>query len=531
MGIPSYYKKLVNSIPQLVSKNHPDSFIHWMWMDFNCLIYHCLHSKKLEDYPINGSFHEKEEWEDKLLDAVSKYTLKVIDKVKPINGVKICVDGVVPMAKMRQQRLRRFKSAWLKEQTGEVSWDSNAITPGTEFMDKLEKKLQILSQKYKYITYSSSNEPGEGEHKIMSDWRSRKYNGNFAVYGLDADLIVLSLLGRELGEMKNSVWLFREEINNGSVEYDALGEEIFEWFSIHTLSDYLSGSFIEEHKSEFIKMYCCIMSILGNDFLPSSLGLKIRDDGHSELIEKLKQQITNGIYILHDNVIQKNALMEFFKSLMITEGGSIYHYVNKKCMIARNLGIETLKKEDGLNIKVGDNNYPLLHIEEETLIDKKNRKIIDNWQLVYGKWFYGFNNTDIMKNKVCHDYLYGIQWIWNYYTGKDKVCFNWYYSYSLPPLWEWLYEYLHNNNLPELQTTNIITASDILPIEQLSLVLPLQSWGLIKNDKYKNLPFYMPQYFPKEFNFETIGKRFFWECEANIPIPGILEIKKCIEMH
>jgi hypothetical protein len=41
----------------------------------------------------------------------------------------------------------------------------------------------------------------------------------------------------------------------------------------------------------------------------------------------------------------------------------------------------------------------------------------------------------------------------------------------------------------------------------------------------------MPQYFPKDFSFETIGKRFFWECEANIPIPGILEIKKCIEQN
>jgi 5'-3' exonuclease len=271
------------------------------------------------------------------------------------------------------------------------------------------------------------------------------------------------------------------------------------------------------------------MSILGNDFLPSSLGLKIRDDGHAELIEILKRQMHNKVSILKENTIQQRGLIEFFKSLTESESRSIYHYVNKKCMIARNLGFETLKKEDGFDIKVGDNNYPLAHIEEEILINKQHKKLVDNWEVIYSKWFNGFSDIRVTKDKTCNDYLYGIQWIWNYYTGKESVCFNWYYPYSLPPLWEWLYTYLKTHSLPVLDKINIIGASDILPIEQLSLVLPIQSWGLIKNDKYKNIPFYMPQYFPKSFSFETIGKRFFWECEANIPIPGILEIKKCIE--
>jgi hypothetical protein len=34
--------------------------------------------------------------------------------------------------------------------------------------------------------------------------------------------------------------------------------------------------------------------------------------------------------------------------------------------------------------------------------------------------------------------------------------------------------------------------------------------------------------FPTEFGFESVGKRWFWECEADIPIPSILEVKKIL---
>ena len=56
------------------------------------------------------------------------------------------------------------------------------------------------------------------------------------------------------------------------------------------------------------------------------------------------------------------------------------------------------------------------------------------------------------------------------------------------------------------------------PKEQLALVLPLSSWGLLLKSEFRALPTAMPQYWPRGFALETLGKRFGWECEPMIPM-------------
>jgi 5'-3' exoribonuclease 1 len=139
MGIPSYYKRLIDRYPKLVQKDIKQLRSDVLLMDFNCLIYQCVRDASLPVY----TAATKDEWEKALIEAVKKYTVKVWETAGRPAKVLIAVDGVVPMAKIRQQRLRRFKSRWLAAaEMGagvrkEESWDTNAITPGTEFMEKL----------------------------------------------------------------------------------------------------------------------------------------------------------------------------------------------------------------------------------------------------------------------------------------------------------------------------------------------------------------------------------------------------------
>jgi hypothetical protein len=58
----------------------------------------------------------------------------------------------------------------------------------------------------------------------------------------------------------------------------------------------------------------------------------------------------------------------------------------------------------------------------------------------------------------------------------------------------------------------------IEPEQQLVLVLPLHSYNLIQNPKYKDFPTRFPQFFPTKFKVHSLGKKWIYECESDIPI-------------
>ena len=76
--------------------------------------------------------------------------------------------------------------------------------------------------------------------------------------------------------------------------------------------------------------------------------------------------------------------------------------------------------------------------------------------------------------------------------------------------------------------TVYVRGTDIRPVEQLAVVLPLESWGLLPPCAERSVPLLAPYWFPSSFSFHSVGKRFFWECEAMIPIPSILEVKRVL---
>jgi 5'-3' exonuclease len=476
MGIPSYYKKLIHTVPGLVSSHaHP---VAWLFMDFNCLIYHCIPAID----PLLFT-------ETALIAEVVRYTKEVVKEVAPQTGVYIAIDGVVPMAKMRQQRLRRFKSVFEKMHSTEttdtvpISWDKNAITPGTAFMKNLAIALQQVCDEKGWIL-SSADKPGEGEGKVVAQWRTGAYKGcDIAVYGMDADLIVLSLLGQYQNQL-GAVWLFREQ------------EGGFEWFSIDSLKMFL----LQGRDPSFVLTYCFAMSVLGNDFLPSSLGLKMRDGGHDELLRCLTTPLLDGYEILEEH------LYELFRTLAAFEPQRIAKYIKAKQQMANRC------EEKGL----GENNWPLSCIEEGLI---GPAYAANYWKLIDGE-----------PGKICYEYMRGIRWIWSYYTGQP-ICFNWFYPYSLPPLWSTLITERTHQKALSMQEDILVRAEDIRTQEQLALVLPLESWSLIPDCMEKKLPMLAPQFFPSSFDFEAVGKRMWWECEPLIPIPTVLELKALVSSY
>jgi len=565
MGIPSYYRQLLQDVPELVIKQHPTDALSWLFMDYNGLIYHCL---QRADVPVYSE-ENREEWETAFLEIVVSSTLWMIRQVAPTVGVFLAMDGVVPMAKMRQQRLRRFTSVWLRTQEEAQSekaaqanrWDTNALTPGTVFMTRLRQRLERMIQEHGSNWHlSSSDEPGEGEHKILSAWRTGAYQGSVAVYGLDADLIVLSLLGMETAGL-SKVWLFREEqlvgakptppshgagtgshsshgAGTGSQERGVLVENAraspreggvgarsastgvlgalcaptMEWFSVHALRSWLIREVAPASHRTFLLSYIMAMSFLGNDFLPRSIGLTLRQEGHSVLMDALHLLLSQGTFLVCPSTLelQEDGLSRLLRVFASQEETHIAHALFQKQRQARYVGA----------VPLGDKDWPLTQNEEVFLLRGKDT-LIPGWQELYRTTFFPGQE----RSRICSEYLYGIQWNWAYYTGRyDEVCFNWYYPFTLPPLWSWLCE----ERCPVFPGTVQVRVTDIRPVEQLAAVLPLESWGLIPPCPERSLPLLAPYWFPSSFSFHSVGKRFFWECEAMIPIPSIMEMKRLL---
>ena len=85
--------------------------IDYFLIDANCLI-HPMCFKILAE---NADFTNQDILEDKMINKVLEYIQELIDYVKPTQGVFLAIDGVAPVAKMKQQKSRRFKSVHDKE--------------------------------------------------------------------------------------------------------------------------------------------------------------------------------------------------------------------------------------------------------------------------------------------------------------------------------------------------------------------------------------------------------------------------------
>ncbi len=492
-----------------------------LWVDFNCMIYHCL--RRPGANPYSGE-ETRIEWENHLIQDVCKYLKKIVSLVEPTKQVYVAVDGVVPMAKMRQQRLRRFKSQWVAKEEIRIGkseegprWDTNAITPGTAFMERLGQSLkECKSPGLKWVV-SGADEPGEGEHKVIQHIRSLTTDReSHVLYGLDADLIVLSLL-----QPIKEFWLFREAIECGEVKYSSDKEEEYRYFSIHNLRNYLTN----EKDEDYLLDYCMAMSLVGNDFLPHGLSLKLKDGGYDILLKILDTiRPTTGSFIQKTNSEHGRhyswniqALLEIFKWLSTFETSWIQQHCNSKV----GQRFQQARGSSPKEIAVDEwNKTPLRVCEELALVksigrsnyDKCAVELLENWnELYYERWI----RTE-HRETICAEYCIGLDWILQYYTG-GPINWEWHFPWFLPPLWEDIYRFITNCNgcVPRAQTEKGI---QVQPQEQLALVLPLSSWWLIRQNSLRSLPRKAPAFWPTKFELFTAGRKLLWECEAQIPL-------------
>ncbi len=535
--------------------------IDWFLIDANCLIHPVCFKVVAE----NPDLKDNEKLENKMMNAVLDYLDKIIKYVNPKKGVYLAIDGVAPVAKIKQQRSRRFKSIadkalWdriKKKHSQPLSnyWNNNAVTPGTVFMEKLHNKIiDWCGKSTTKVIYSSCFTPAEGEHKLLQfirDNQKNNINYSYVIYGLDADLIFLAL-----STESNSIYLLREanEINkNESKEVlNYVSIKIMKDSIVNTMSKYLieaadgllNADKIDEKTNEtdkpvdkfklygfdlmdpvrLVNDFIFMCYFLGNDFLPHIPSLDIHQDGIESLIISWSETMNEMVldtgkvaYLLNPKSdlqgktlkkVNSDFLNRFIGKLALTEEGVLRENFAKGRKRMRCDGSpyeQEIFRIENLQFKIED---PIELGSDDP----------DKWRLRYYKYYWDVEPDEIeeFSQKLVTHYLIGVKWVTQYYFDKCPS-WEWYYPFEQPPFISDIAKYLDKININKMKWD---LGKPLKPFMQLLAVLPPQSNYLLPENLRKlvlNPKSSIAFMYPTEFEQDFINKKKHWMAVPRLP--------------
>lgn len=337
----------------------------------NGIIHNCTHDN-------DASATKARLSEEEMFIKIFNYIEHLFGKIKPQKMFFMAIDGVAPRAKMNQQRSRRFRTALDAESARnkalaeglelpkEAPFDSNCITPGTEFMARLTQQLKYFIAKKVTedldwqgceIVLSGHEVPGEGEHKIMEYIRQAKsqpgYDPNVrhCLYGLDADLIMLGLLSHD-----PHFCLLREEVTFGRQKAKSQELEHQNFFLMHLciVREYLELEFQELKDprisagvpfdmERIIDDFILMAFFVGNDFLPNLPHLHINEGALALMFNVYKKVLPKaGGYINDGGVIDLRRL----EMLLVELGDVEFRHFEHENQDASWLKDKSIQRED-----------------------------------------------------------------------------------------------------------------------------------------------------------------------------------------
>ncbi len=573
MGIPSYFMHIVRKYRNIVIPLDKIGYtkIDNLYMDCNGFVYNACKELEEDGACIDVSnYKNNESFETKLIDLTCVRISELILSLNPSGKVMIAFDGVPPMAKIKQQRTRRCMASMDRlnqsDNTGNNKqtkpnmkfWNTSAITPGTKFMNKLDHTVNEKfnnssnngnSKNVKQIIISGSDISGEGEHKIFEYIRDNaEYHktGSTVIYGMDVDLIMLSLNHIQFTE---KLFLFREtpefikQIDNTLCpstlylfDIQALGEKIKKELSNNSNSNNKNNISIDRIiNDDVLYDYIFMCFMLGNDFLPHFPALNIRTDGISRLISAYN--ILFGT-LISENTLTVNKVINWSNVKRFIE----YLAAHEHEYILEEYDLRDRAHRNAMHVKgrslANDRlNIPLKNREIENYINPRT----NCWENRYYSSLFGVMNSYTDVTAVCINYLEGLEWVMSYYS-TGCVNWEWVYKYNYPPLLKDLAYHTieptdatnnnnnNNNNIKYrfIEHKEKTTLTTLTPLTQLSYVLPLDSLFLLPCDIKDRLLKTHPEWYTEHFKYHWSFCKFLWEAHPLLPEINMDELKRIV---
>jgi 5'-3' exonuclease len=503
MGIPSYFSKVVKAYRHILKDLKYLSHVNNLYMDCNSLIYDAVKNNPTYDKGKSA------EYEKELIRMVCSKIDYYVSVLNPKTRVFIAFDGVAPVAKLSQQRDRRYKSWYTAQIQRDIegagykeAWNTSAITPGTNFMRKLNEEVveyfgkkmrdmcemrnnsKSVEKPLEYII-SSSSEPGEGEHKIFDYMRKYPEYHNSPdtvtlVYGLDADLIMLTL--NHLHITKN-LYLFRETpefIKSVDSTLDANKDYLLDIPELAaSIIKYIhSDGVVDEKEGELTKLkggydkdtnritdYIFMCFLLGNDFMPHFPALNIRTVGIDILLNVYRETLgkTNKYLTEGNKIVWKN-VHEFIEHIAKQEDTLLTEEHKKRDKFARRFGDNTNNMRDN-RFERNAFNRELNQNQNQNQNHKNEKKVLHDTEDVLGEGANIKQMDDLlmlpMKERSVEKYInpYSKDWEYRYYKAlfdieitderRKQICVNylegleWTFQYYMAGCidWKWCYNY------------------------------------------------------------------------------------------
>lgn len=537
MGIPSYFSHIVKNYPAIIKKYNKSLLrVDNLYLDCNSVIYDAYNKMKFDSLTESVAIS--------IIRTVISKIEYYINTISPSKTVIIAFDGVAPVAKLEQQRTRRYKSGYqnkisraLFKKEKDDPWNTTAITPGTKFMAELNAMVgdhfgnqnAPSLMKVENIVVSGSNKAGEGEHKLFDYIRKnpeKHANEVTVIYGLDADLIMLSINHLPICEQ---IYLFRETPQfigsiDSNLEPDAdymLDIPLLTKAIISHMNN--DADLTEEQKmslSQKNKVYDYIFLgfFLGNDFMPHFPAINIRTGGVDKMLNAYKatigpdENLTNGKTIYWHNVRKVIKFLADQEEEYIMCEHKSRNFRERKEM-PQNTPEEKYKRFDSTPVY-------------EREIEKYINPVKPYWQSRYYRALFGIktDTDDDQKKDIATNYLQGLEWTMKYYTTGCPD-WRWRYKYNYPPL---LADLIKHVPVFGCEFVPVKPPAPVAELVQLCYVLPRDNLDLLPPKLVAELLAKHEDWYKGNCDFVWAYCRYFWEAHVEMNEIDIDELEQFI---
>lgn len=587
MGVPAFFRKLIKKYK--IIRNSPEKPIKALYIDANCL----FHPQCFKVLDMNKNVTDQKFLFKKMADRIIAYIDYLIRLTNPSELVYIAVDGVAPLAKINQQRMRRF--GYANNYRNEIykkygmpvneNWSNIVITPGTIFMYNLHRRLKNHYERhvanntdpkctYKII-YDSYLTPGEGEHKILQHLKkfvSKTERNAIVIYGLDADLIFLSMasqipniyLLRESDQFTRSddtidpkdLSSIEEDLCFADIDFakQSINDEFNEYY-MHYIAATKDGNpdtyMFGEEKFEgplernidrfnFTNDYIFMCYFLGNDFLPHLPSIDINMEGMEILFNvymDVFQDLGKNLISLSESG-QVSIDTKFIQCVLVrlsTKEHEFFKRILPESLLRhakrRCNEFEPHKKELWRIENLKD-----VKIEDVTRLGDGNP---DEWKYrYYSHYFKCSEHMQETVDKCCENYFEGLLWVTRYYFESCPT-WRWQYKFTHAPFLSDLSVYLSNNeiilNCEDYLWSKSLDAKDTNPVDmftQLVSVVP-STYSNILPKSLRNLnnspTSPIIDMFPLTYKSDMINKTQLFKCVSMHPYLDIERVEKIVK--